>query len=409
VSDTTDAASIEPLSSAHYYAFLEPVSAEAGFGGARGPVVALEPDGFACGSYLSSEHAAVEQMQGDGQCPVDLAQRLRLHENDGRMLLVVADDGQERTYQRAGDLSPIDSEAKAAAAVWLGGGYSLSFSHGETYVGSLSDAQVRQVADGYEVIAGAEQEVGDCESTSVHLFRVRLLVRPDGTVEETDRTKVNEYEVADPCMPLGRRPEGFADRSRGGSLRDLFARAAHHEAESVRAFRRFARELEAYGAPAALGDAARVAARDEVRHASMWVEVAAAHGVTIDVDVAQDDLPSRSLEEVALDNAVEGCVFETYGAFLALYQSRHATTRALRAHFTSIADDELDHAALSHACAEVLEAHLDEEARIRVWERVRRARRELLGALGEPTSHQRFVGYPSAADARVLFRSSGAR
>jgi hypothetical protein len=276
-------------------------------------------------------------------------------------------------------------------------------------VGSLSDAQVRTVGDGYEVTAGAEERVGDCESTSMHLFRVRLLVRTDGTVEEQDRTKVNEYEIADPCMPLGRRPEGFVERSLGDSLRDALARAAHHEAESVRAFRRFARELAAYGAPAELVDAARAAAEDEIRHASMWVEVAASHGLAIRVDVAEDDLPLRSLEEVALDNAVEGCVFESHGAFLALYQSRHASTPALRAHFASIADDELDHAALSHACAELLEADLDAAARGRVRGAATRATRELWETLGEPTAPQRLLGYPPGAKAKALFHHARLR
>jgi hypothetical protein len=46
----------------------------------------------------------------------------------------------------------------------------------------------------------------------------------------------------------------------------------------------------------------------------------------------------QSLEELATDNAVEGCVRETFAALLAVHQSEHGTDPSIREAFGSIAD-----------------------------------------------------------------------
>src|SRR5262245_10013390 len=98
---------------------------------------------------------------------------------------------------------------------------------------------------------------------------------------------------------------------------------AELEAASVRAFEVLAAELEQYGAPQRLSEAARAAATDEVRHAASTAEWARALGA----NVAQVAVPARgvrSLAAIALDNAVEGCVRETFGAVIGAYQARAA-------------------------------------------------------------------------------------
>ncbi|WP_233595239.1 MULTISPECIES: hypothetical protein [Corallococcus] len=58
-------------------------------------------------------------------------------------------------------------------------------------------------------------------------------------------------------------------------------------------------------------------------------------------------LPLRPLLDVALDNAVEGCVRETYGALVAHYQALHAQDTEVREAMVRIAEDETRHAGLS--------------------------------------------------------------
>jgi hypothetical protein len=51
--------------------------------------------------------------------------------------------------------------------------------------------------------------------------------------------------------------------------------------------------------------------------------------------------------ELALENASAGCVGETFGTWLALYQSEHAPSKPIRAVARRIARDEARHAALA--------------------------------------------------------------
>lgn len=146
----------------------------------------------------------------------------------------------------------------------------------------------------------------------------------------------------------GRRPEG-AKLSAGASESEAPAALrtmAELEAVSVDAFERLARELVSFGAPNALVARARDAAQDEIRHARMMGVLARDAGLPPASEVA---IPStaRTLFEVALENAVEGCVYETYGAATALFQAQRAAYPHLRGVFASIAPDEMAHAALA--------------------------------------------------------------
>jgi hypothetical protein len=90
-----------------------------------------------------------------------------------------------------------------------------------------------------------------------------------------------------------------------------------------------------------------VAARDEVRHARVTAAIA---GVPVRRPRVRT-LPLRSLAAIARDNAVEGCVHETWAAAVAHLEPHPA--------YRSIARDEVDHAQLAWD----IDAWLGERAR----------------------------------------------
>ena len=114
------------------------------------------------------------------------------------------------------------------------------------------------------------------------------------------------------------------------------------------AFERLADELRAHGAPSELVAQALAARADEVKHAERVGQLARARGgEPMPVEVAPPE--ARSLFEVAVENAVEGCVRETYGALVGAYQAARARDLWLRMAMRGIAADEARHAALAHA------------------------------------------------------------
>ncbi|WP_257457009.1 hypothetical protein [Archangium lipolyticum] len=206
----------------------------------------------------------------------------------------------------------------------------------------------------------------------------------------------------------GRRPEGLlSDGSVDGrvsALGALFASMAHLEAASVPAFERLARELEAQGAPARLVRAARRAAADEVRHARAMGTLAERHGAPVPA-VEVEPFQPRSLERLALENAVEGCVRETFGALLAGWQARCAGDARVRQSLAHIAPDELRHAELSWEIDAWVLSRLDEAARRRIHEARREALRTLQREVEESVEQEelvRLAGLPSREDARKL-------
>lgn len=140
--------------------------------------------------------------------------------------------------------------------------------------------------------------------------------------------------------PCGRRFEGMLEPE----TNDVLAGAAYLEAASVIAFEHLARDLVFHGAPDALVASAVAAGEDERRHTAL---VAALAGGPLPAPNATAWRP-RALVDIAIENAVEGCVGETWGALVALAQARDARSAAVRAAYASIAPDEIDHAALAH-------------------------------------------------------------
>jgi hypothetical protein len=166
---------------------------------------------------------------------------------------------------------------------------------------------------------------------------------PDGCGGELECTMYSGCEVG------GRGHAALQPAARArtsDTLGEWLAAMAHSEAASVVAFQAIADELAAHGAPAELVQRAREAADDEVRHAEVMGTLARCRGVE-PVRPCFGPLEIRELEALARENAVEGCVRETWAALAACCQARRAADPELRGAMAEIAADESRHAQLS--------------------------------------------------------------
>jgi hypothetical protein len=206
------------------------------------------------------------------------------------------------------------------------------------------------------------------------------------------------------CQP-GRKPAGLRKVSqwRGGNVVGAyFAQAAHFEAASVFAFHRLRDELRALGAPRSLVCAAERAAKDEMLHAQMVGGLARrGKGVPLGPRVARRR--RRSLAAIAIENAVEGCVRETYGALVAHWQARRSKDVAVRTAMARIAVDETRHAALAWAVARFLDRRLDDRARRRVADARRGAAKDLSLEAGVEL-HRDLIGQAGLPPARAALQ-----
>lgn len=223
-----------------------------------------------------------------------------------------------------------------------------------------------------------------------------------GTCERASATQVRCVAY----VPCGRRTEGQRDLATGDGVADYLVRAAFLEAQSVGAFERMAVELRAHGAPASLVRGAERSAREERSHAAMMEALCEARGEAVE---AVEPAPTsvRDLRAVALENAVEGCARETWGALLALHQGAHAADADVRVAMTAVASDEARHAALSWALHRWALGVLDDEGRAEVTAALERAWDELESTLAAPppASLARPLGLPGAVTAGALARS----
>lgn len=277
-------------------------------------------------------------------------------------------------------LGSIDHPAKARLVVEVAG-----------YSALCTDGSVVETANGYRVFAKKSQECLNQYTGHV------LDVARDGTVTPVESVDLKDETKG--CAVAGRRPEGFALPARIDGDDDVLAYLAEMralEAASVPAFERLAAELAAHGAPASLVRRADAAARDEVRHAAAFAGLRARRGAPCDdaaVSCVSKDV--RDLEAIAIENAIEGCVRETFGALVAGYQAEVADDPAMRRLFATIAEDETRHAELAWDVAAWLDGRLDEPSR----ERVRAAR---LAAVDEL-----FASAAGASPSAALVRASG--
>lgn len=242
--------------------------------------------------------------------------------------------------------------------------------------------------------------ISDCEWVD----EVRdIEVARDGTT-----TVLQTVEVIETGACAGRRPDGICLRTEGYSdaVADHLAQLSWLEGAAVIAFERLALDLSEHGAPAALVARARAAAADEVDHAARMGQIAMRHGVEVRA-VQVSERQERSLFDIALENAVEGCVRETFGVVDAAYRAERAPTAELRELFARIADDEARHAALSWDIHHWIVQQLSDAERAQVELAARQAQEELVRQLQQarPDAVEAELGAPSSAVAVAMAQS----
>lgn len=227
-----------------------------------------------------------------------------------------------------------------------------------------------------------------------------------GSTTKTGRTCLSTYSCFN--FPSGRRPAELQlpTCEVEDEVGALFATATQLEAASVDAFAILAAELRAHGAPPCLIAGAERARKDEVRHARMTAALARRFSAcAVPPIVTRREV--RSLLQIALENAVEGCVREAYGAFLASWQAAAATDEFVRKVMRRIAPDEVRHAELAFAVEDWILPQLSAAEQRLVAEARARAARELLGELAAPpaVALQLTAGLPPPAVAQSFVRA----
>jgi hypothetical protein len=181
------------------------------------------------------------------------------------------------------------------------------------------------------------------------------------------------------------------------------------EAASVTAFRVLERDLARLRAPRRLLRAVRRAARDEQRHTRATSSLARRFGTHPRAPQTKPT-PERNLFELALDNAVEGCVRETFGALVAIHQAHNARDLQVRATMQRIAVEETSHAALSWELARWFEQRLQPAQCQHIRQAMQAATRDLRRELAsEPLPDAEAIGLPTVARSLELLAELDAR
>jgi hypothetical protein len=208
-------------------------------------------------------------------------------------------------------------------------------------------------------------------------------------------------------IPSGRTPAALACEPLAPitGVADYFARAAYLEQASVLAFEQLAGELRRHAAPARLVRRALSAAGDERRHArtfTLW----AARGGASPQRAPTFGSRERTLLELSIENAVEGCVAETYSALIARYQARHVGDARLARALERVAREESEHAQLSWDIWRWSLRRCSKSQRTALRAALARASRQLAEQLPDfsPDIAQP-LGLPSSAVARQMFAS----
>ncbi len=289
-------------------------------------------------------------------------------------------------------LAPIDTAKDAALLV---------SERGYRFICPSSNAKAS--GGGFELIAQSGHTCGE----GTHLDEHRIAVSSTGDISILETKLIEE---GDPGCAIGRRPSGLqaGPRRAGGASEDevgrFFAAAARLEAASVPAFEQLARDLAWHGAPDDLVSEALRAREDEVRHARATRALAERWGAEVSRPEVVIGAP-RPLFEIALENAVEGCVRETFGALVASLQAERAGDAKVAAALAIIAEDETRHAALAWDVASWLQERLSEDERSAIEKARARAIDELRASLeiAPAAELQTVAGMPDAALARRAF------
>jgi len=314
----------------------------------------------------------------------------------GRYVLVT--EGDEVRHYRSKDevmtlLGTIDTGQEALLVAWMDG---MNISCGD-----LSRTAVREVEGGYEVVVTDTE--GGCGDVFVER-RYRIHIDATGAATELEVEELRREDMTD-CA-IGRRPNGMLPREKeriDNPLGDYFARITYLEASAVSAFEILTRELAAHDAPDDILADVRRATEDEVRHAFVMGLIAERLGGTPE-PAHVETRPNRSLYEIALDNACEGCVRETYGALLGTYQSISTPDTQVAEAMTMVSEDETFHAEVSWKIHDWIMPQLTEDERRRIDD----AQREAVTKLREDVRSQpeaaiaRFAGLPGPEQAVAL-------
>lgn len=320
-----------------------------------GTPCATATDKTACNSALANVTAANTANGFYGNCSFGGCSYRVIIATRGDSVIVVKDKATLDAF-----VAPYDSEAEAVLAVMASGKV--------INCGDKNEGAVKASTGGYEVVGISGSTCG-----GPGVFQHLMFVDAQGNVTERQSYQLRPGE---PNCAIGRRPAGFVSGRRKQSLacRPLgrhFAESARLEAASVTAFRVLRSELVAHGAPLRLVRAASRAAREEIRHTQLTSRLARRHGATLNLPVVEKQ-PIRELEAIAIENAVEGCVRETFGALVAMWQAKKARDHVIAKAMTRIARDETRHAALSWEIAQWALPRLGEESRAKIL-RARRA------------------------------------
>ena len=237
-----------------------------------------------------------------------------------------------------------------------GGGFTCGSTWTKVWNGKLADGGQPAAVLGYQdCVDLCDSQFAGCSETAPGLLRCEAL-----------------------CVG-GRAPPGLQTLSAvDGTAGSWVARMAELESASVYAFAQLADELDAHGLPVH-AQHAREAALDEVRHADAVMRLAMQLGHCPAVVKVAPAREPRSLEEIAIDNAGEGCGRELFGAVLNQWQAANATDDRVRAVMGAIAGDESAHADYSFALAEALRPRLTVAQRRRAKE----AQQHTLSVLAE--------------------------
>jgi hypothetical protein len=228
-------------------------------------------------------------------------------------------------------------------------------------------------------------------------------------------TETHEVCYTKEQLNHGRRPDGYLAPvivANVSSVARYFSLCAHLEAASVVAFEALRAELALHGFPDDVLAACRRAGKEETRHASVVGALAMRFGAQpppLEMDrigTADGRAPPRALVDIAIENAVEGCVREVFGAAEALFRARRTADRELGATLEQIAADEIGHAELSMEIAQLLHLRLDNEERARVraaHDDACVALRSTLARRAPDAALVDVAGFPRAAEAVALF------
>ena len=357
--------------------------------GVPGEWEVLDHVGTACATATDPEACAValDEAGADarlllGEC-VSFCPTFVMVVNRGDEVEVIPDAPTLTAYLGAID-TPDDAVALSLAA-----GFALACD-------DVAEGGVRAAGDGFELIGTRYTSL----CSPVEQERVQLGVSAEGEVT----VLANEVIHRNLLVCIGRRPAGLrAGSAPRAEVGEWLAAVTTLEAAAVVAFGELADALEAHGAPDALVARVTEARHDEVEHTRTMARLARAHGARV---AAPEVVPSPGgdLEALATANAVEGCVRETLGALIGLWQARHAEDGAIRAAMATIAADEARHATLSWDLAAWFDTQLPVDARARVHAARGAALADLRdgGHADAPAALCRSAGLPSAAEQRRL-------